>query len=199
MALRYGVAAAVLTAGLGMAAANASQYLVNGGFDTGDFTGWTLTDPSGFTTVEPSSFAYGAQSGAFYVYAGPPSTAPGVLSQSFADVAGQNLTVTGWAIGDTNIRDGLGSVSYYLDGVFLGSPDLSQGIWTESVFNVAATGNDTFSIRFYNDNSYNGLDTFSVTNGATTVPEIPVWSMLLLGFAGLSFSRRRPRSLVSAV
>ena len=60
-------------------------------FETGDFTGWTLTDPSGSTSVEPTTFGYGAQSGNFYVYAGPPSSAPGILSQTFFDTAGEQL------------------------------------------------------------------------------------------------------------
>ena len=91
--------------------------------------------PSGSTFVEPTTFGYGAQHGNYYVYAGPPSSAPGVLSQIFADVAGNSLKVSGWAVGDTfNIPNNLGDVSYYFDGVSLGSPDLSSGKWTESTF-----------------------------------------------------------------
>jgi hypothetical protein len=173
--------AAVLFAVVG--SAHATEFLQNGSFETGDFAGWSLTDPSGSTTVEPTTFAYHAQSGDFYVYAGPPSSAPGILSQTFFDTVGEQLKVSGWAVGDTfNLPNNLGDVSYYFDGVLLGSPDLSSGRWTESTFQVAATGSDSFSIKFSNDNSFNGLDNFSVASG---VPEPPAWIMLLMGLIGL--------------
>jgi hypothetical protein len=70
--------------------------------------------------VEPTTFVYGAQSDNFYVYAGPPSSGPGVLSQTFSDTAGEQLKVLGWAIGDKT--QGLGEISYFFDGLLLGSP-----------------------------------------------------------------------------
>ena len=92
--------------------AYATEYLQNGSFETGDVSGWNLTDPLGLTSVQRTTFAYGAQSGNFYVYA--PSPEPSVLAQTFADTAGQQLTISGWAIGDTSTPDGLGEVSYFL-------------------------------------------------------------------------------------
>jgi hypothetical protein len=169
--------------------ADATELLVNGGFETGDFTGWILNDPSGSTSVQPTSFGYGAQAGNSYVYAGPPSSSPGSLSQTFADHAGDSLKISGWAIGDTfNSPNNLGNVSYYFDKVFLGSPDLSSGNWTNSLFSVLATGNDTFSILFSNDNSFNGLDTFSVTSPASVTTPLPsTWTMMLIGLVGFGW------------
>ena len=151
--------------------AHATEFLQNGSFETGDFTGWSLTDPSGLTTVEPTTIGYGAESGNFYVFAEPPSSAPGILSQTFSDMAGAQLKVSGWAIGDTfNLPNNLGAVFYFFDGALLGSPDLSSGKWTESVFSAVATGSDTFSIQFANDNSANGLDNFSVPAACPSRP-----------------------------
>ena len=176
-----GALAAVLFSVVGPA--HATQFLQNGSFETGDFTGWSLTDPSGLTTVEPTTIGYGAESGNFYVFAEPLSSAPGILSQTFSDMAGEQLKVSGWAIGDTfNLPNNLGTVSYFFDGALLGSPDLSSGKWTESVFSAVATGSDTFSIQFSNDNSANGLDNFSVSSG---VPEPSTWILLLIGLIGL--------------
>ena len=121
-----------------------------------------------------------AQSGNFYVYA--PSPEPSVLAHTFADTAGQQLTISGWAIGDTSTQHGLGEVSYFFDGVLLGSPDLSSGKYTQSTFQVTATGSDTFSIQFANDNSSNGLDNFSVSAAAGAAPEPSTWVLSLLGF-----------------
>lgn len=188
--------AAVLVAAT--SAAHATEYLQNGSFETGDFTGWTLTDTSDLTFVEPTTFGYGAESGNYYVYAGPPSSAPGVLSQTFSDTLGQALKVSGWAIGDTfDLPTNLGNVSYYFDGALLGSPDLSSGKWTESTFQVTGTGSDTFSIVYSNDNSFNGLDNFSVANG---VPEPSSWILSLIGLIALApFATTARRALSTRV
>jgi hypothetical protein len=189
--------AAVLIAAVG--SAHAAEFLKNGSFETEDFSGWILNEPSRLTTVQPTAFAYGAESGKSYVYAGPPSSAPGTLSQTFADTAGGKLDISGWAIGDTFTEDGLGNVSYFFNDDFLGSPDLSSGAYTQSTFEVTATGSDTFTIRFSNDNSYNGLDNFSITGGVATIPEPTTWVLSLLGFAGLGLiARRGRRALVAA-
>lgn len=193
MRLKMVLAGAVLA--LAAWPANAAEFLTNGGFETGDFSGWTLTeDPSTPipTTVQPSAFGYGAQSGNFYVYAGPSSASPSTLSQTFFDTSGQNLAVSGWAIGDTfDSPNNLGNVAYYFDGTLLGSPDLSSGLWTQSLFNVQATGHDTFSIIFSNDNSFNGLDSFSVSSLTATTPLPSSWTMMLLGLAGFGFAAYR--------
>jgi hypothetical protein len=111
-----GAVAAVLIAATG--SAYATEYLQNGSFETGDVSGWNLTDPLGLILVQPTAFLYGAQSGNFYVYA--PSPEPSILAQTLADTAGQQLMISGWAIGDTSTPDGLGEVSYFFDGVLLG-------------------------------------------------------------------------------
>jgi hypothetical protein len=173
--------------------AYATEYLQNGSFETGDVSGWDLTDPLGVTSVQRTTFVYGAQSGNFYVYA--PSPEPSVLAQTFADTVGQQLTISGWAIGDTSTPDGLGEISYFFDGVLLGSPDLSSGDYTRSTFQVTATGSDTFSIQFANDDSSNGLDNFSVSAAAGAVPEPSTWVLSLLGFVGLGLLARTSRRL----
>jgi hypothetical protein len=72
-----GALAAVLMARTGSACA--TEYLqTECCFETGDVSGWDLTDPLGLTFVEPNTFLFGAQSGDFYVYA--PSPAPSVLA-----------------------------------------------------------------------------------------------------------------------
>jgi hypothetical protein len=105
-----GPVAAVLIAATG--SAYATEYLQSGSFETGNVSGWNLTDPLGLILVHPTAFLYGAQSGNFYIYA--PSPEPSILAQTFADTAGQQLMTSGWAIGDTSTPDGLGEVSYFL-------------------------------------------------------------------------------------
>jgi len=134
-----------------MGPASATEYLLNGSFESADFSGWELTDPSGADGVVPTDngfLDYGAESGDWFAVGSAPTTDPSVLAQTFSDPAGQPLKVSGWAIGDTTIPGGLGEITYFSDGVKLGSPDLSSGTWTQSIFQVMATGSDTFTIRF---------------------------------------------------
>jgi hypothetical protein len=191
-----GALAALFIAATG--SAYAAEYLDNGSFETGDVSGWSLTDFLGLTFVVHSGFGgIAAQDGNFYVDAGPPSSFPGALSQTFADTAGQKLNISGWAIGDAATSGGLGDVSYFFDGILLGSPDLSSGQWTPSTFQVTATGSDTFEIQYSNDNSFNGLDNFSIMSaGGGAVPELSTWALSLLGFVGLGlFARTGQRAL----
>jgi hypothetical protein len=194
MKFRNALAALLMTVG---GSAYATEYLQNGSFETGAFDGWTLADPLGLTFVQPTTFGYGAEDGKFYVYAAPPTSFPGSLSQTFSDTPGELLNITGWAIGDTSVDDGLGDISYFFDGVLLPSPDLSSGAWTQSNFHVVATGSDTFAIEYANDGSANGLDNFSVTGIGSAVPEPSSWVMSLIGFVGLGLLARTGRTVLS--
>jgi hypothetical protein len=171
--------------------ASATEYLTNGDFESGDFSGWGVQAPTNTTVVAPTTAGYGAESGKFYVWTfGPPTSEPGLLLQGFADTAGALLTVSGWAIGNTFDPPGtLGQVSYFLNNTKLGSPDLSSGNWVQSTFQVTATGFDIFEVRFGNDESFNGLDNFSVSSGGLSstrdVPELSTWVMMLIGLMGM--------------
>ena len=173
--------------------ASATEYLTNGGFESGSFYPWgvKVLNPN-TTVVAPTTAGYGAESGNFYVWAdSPPTSDPGLLVQGFADTAGSLLTVSGWAIGDTYDPPAtLGQVTYLLNNIVLGSPDLSSGNWVKSTFQVTATGYDIFEVRFGNDESSNGLDNFSVSSGSLSstpvVPEPSTWAMMLIGLVGLS-------------
>ena len=68
---------AVLFAVVG--SAHTAELLQNGSFETGDFSGWTLTGSQDTIFVQQTTFAFGAEDGSFYVFAGPPSSAPGAL------------------------------------------------------------------------------------------------------------------------
>ncbi|MCG2632349.1 hypothetical protein L6654_37680 [Bradyrhizobium sp. WYCCWR 13023] len=187
------VAAGLAVVAMGSTEASASQFLANGSFETGDFTGWNLTGDQGLVfVVDGSAVPYvgggvtqGAQQGSFYVYEGPVGS-EAILSQTFADTIGATLTISGWVTGDGSQPS---DVRFLFNGIELGAVNpVPDQQWTQYVFTAIATGNDTFSVAFQNDNSFNGLDNFSVSN-ISAVPESGTWALMLLGFAGLGALR----------
>jgi hypothetical protein len=178
--------------------ASAMEYLTNGGFETGDpdASGWELehliaAEVDVVTSDNPVlGLNYGAQSGGWYLVSNAPTDFPfSTLTQTFTDTPGQQLTVSGWAIGDEHTPGGLGEITYLFNGDPLGSPTVT-GTWTQSTFQVAATGSDTLTIEFADIQSFMGLDSFSVSSGGLSstrdVPEPSTWAMMLIGLMGLS-------------
>jgi hypothetical protein len=187
--------AAVLIAVTGPAAA--TEYLSNGGFETSFFSPWDLEDIPGTDSVVATDndflgLDYGAESGGWFVVGAASTTAPSSLSQTFPDTAGQQLTVSGWAIGDKTRPNGLGEIAYFFDNQQLGAPAVT-GTWTQSTFHATATALDTLTIQFGDDGSFIGLDNFSVSSGLAVgrdVPELSTSAMSLIGFAGLGLLAR---------
>jgi hypothetical protein len=66
----------------------AQADVVNGGFETGTFAGWTLTGDTSFSGVDPSA----ARSGNYEAFFGP--TTVGGISQAFATTANTAYVVT---------------------------------------------------------------------------------------------------------
>jgi hypothetical protein len=99
--------AACLLAVLSSGAANATEYLVNGGFETGNYTGWVRGGyGDGITTGErvvteagEPPATYLPEDGNYFVEEGPVG-ANGYLSQTFTDTPGTVLTISGWVIGN---------------------------------------------------------------------------------------------------
>src|SRR5437763_12768139 len=70
--------------------ASAQELIVNGGFETGDFTGWTQSGNTGFTAV--TNNPGGAHSGTFYASFGPVGSL-GFITQTAATTAGSTYTL----------------------------------------------------------------------------------------------------------
>jgi hypothetical protein len=155
------------------AALKIGQSLVqNGGFETGDFTGWTLvgnTTGSGniYNAVESSSSGYSVvHSGSYGAFLGDTQVA--TLSQALSTVPGQYYLLSLWFDNPTS-----GTVQQFIldwntNGAannplfsMVNPPAFS---WTNLQFLVCATGtNATLKIQAENDPSYFGLDDVSVT------------------------------------
>jgi hypothetical protein len=192
---KLGIFTLALTALLGSQSAFADQLVTNGGFETGDFTGWNLAGPA--TTSSNPSLFYGvdtldAATGTYGAYLGTEFNTL-QLSQSLTLADSHNYTVSfslanlgGPLAGFNN------SFSLSLGGVTVFSetnaPASNFTNYSFS-FNTSSTfpTSDLLLITSENDASYFSLDNVSVS---TATPE-PATALLLIPALGLLALRRR--------
>jgi hypothetical protein len=193
------IVAAMAILSIGAQVGTASADLVNGGFETGDLTGWSLTNidlNNDFVAVlsnsgNPSS---PPNPGNYEAYLGK-SGSVGTISQAFATAAGQTYTVSFWLASDglntanTNVFQALwNGVAQNLKPVL--NANLSSP-YTQYMFTATASDvSSTIAFNFQNDPSVFHLDNVD----ATPTP-IPAAAWLLgSGLMGLVGIRRKPRS-----
>ena len=172
-------------AALAMTAAAAHANLVtNGGFETGDLSGWSQFGNTGFTGAAGSPYNHTGSFGAAF---GPVGSTGGV-SQSLATVAGATYTVNFWLYNDGGTPN---IFSWAWDGTTQAAPNLVNAAgfgYTEYTFNVTASGASTdLAFTFQQNPAYYGLDDVSVTQ----VPE--PGTILLFGAALVAAGAARRR------
>jgi hypothetical protein len=142
----------------------------NGGFETGDFAGWTLvetTNTSGLYNAVLSSAAYPVtHSGRYGTWLGDTQVA--LLSQTLSTVPGQYYLLSCWITSGASGTQQLFGISWNTNSAATNTlfsitnpPAFS---WTNLQYLVMATGtNTTLQIQAENDPYYFGLDDISVT------------------------------------
>jgi hypothetical protein len=175
------------------ATAPAQNLVTNGGFETGDFTGWTVNDPSGFTNVGTnatgSSFNFAREGNSWANLGADPNS--GSLSQTFTTVPGQEYTFS-FSLATDITPPAAGN---FFQALFNGVAVLTLNNNAESSYvdynytNLVASGTSTtIEFRYQHGDDYFRLDAVSV------VPEPSTVSLLAItAFGGLAFVYRRSR------
>lgn len=165
----------------------------NGSFETGDFSGWTVSGDTGFTGICDVSSCPGGfapQNGNFAAYFGPVGDTA-TISQTIATTPGDTY-----------------SLSFYLANPVGGTPNFFQVTFGNSSFSftnfgvafnwqqftlttVATTDQTPLSFTFRNDPSYWFLDNVTVQQSGGTVPEPGTFLMFGTGLVGIAGIVRR--------
>ncbi len=174
----------------------AGNLVANCGFETGDFTSWTLT---GNDVPAAQDNLYGVEmgqdpdgnnphGGSYQVFIGDLVANATTLAQNIATTAGSTYTISFWLAQDTP------TVTPYSNefSVLFGGSGLTQnGIgvegYTKYSFTETATSASTaLDLTLGNDVGYFLLDDISVVDNsaAAPTPEPSAWTLMLVGIMG---------------
>jgi hypothetical protein len=190
--------------------ASQANVLLNGGFESGNFTNWTVNLGTSYPQVviaynQPGDYPTGAFGepiptapnggtyGAYFVS----DTATQSISQSISLTQGQNYEVSFEIYSPNNGRNNPfdATLQSNVDGVLsplFTAKTLASGWTLYSAIFAASAGPYTFSLNFHGQ----GIPAadFVVDNASVAaVPEASTWAMMILGFVGVGFLAYRRR------
>ncbi len=171
------VLVAILFLVLSSQAMAGGNLVMNGGFETGEFTDWSLSGNTQYTMVTDKTFgskpgsSYAPHSGNDYALLGPVGSL-GMLSQTLATTAGQSYTFSWWLASDGDYANEF-RASWNGTQVF-DQQDISVQGYVEYSFTVQATSSSTvIEFNYRDDPGFISLDDVSVTGliSPQAVPE----------------------------
>ncbi len=192
--LRILLALCLLTLGTAVLANADSNLVVNGSFETGDFTGWTVSGDTSFVgvcNVSTCPGGYAPQDGTYAAYFGPVGDTA-TISQMIPTTPGDSYSVSFYLAAPNNGTPNYFSVSFGTTS-FSFSDFGASFDWQQFVLTTVATSNQTeLSFTFRNDPAYWYLDNVTVNQSSGTVPEPGTLALFGSGVLGVAaFARRR--------
>lgn len=181
--------AAAVSVGAGSASAAPINLVTNGGFETGDLSGWTLAGNTGFTGVQcpgPSSAVFEGNCSAFM----GPVGSDGSLSQTLSTTVGQVYFIS-FAFAPDGGTPGDFSMSFGGTTLFSVSNPPASAYQVHTFLRAATSTSSTLTFSFRDDPGFDFLDGVSVT----AVPEPATLSLLGLGLAAGYRRMKRAREI----
>jgi hypothetical protein len=175
----------VLAVWASLATPASAELIVNGGFETGDFNGWTVNDPDIFVSPDnPHTGKYAAVFGSYITL--------GSLKQSITTVTGGVYNFSFWLLSPGIPPNEFQAL--WNDNVIFNQVNITLQPYTQYSFQVTATGNSTtVEFRASNDPNFLLLDDVSVT----PIPEPATLGVLGLGGIVLACVLGRRRVLAA--
>lgn len=189
-------AAVALTFGAG--AAQAQNLVVNGGFETGDFSGWEQVNDTSFSGVVLGAFG-GEEppEGEYQAFFGPTDPGGGGILQTIETEAGGEYNLSFFL---ANLGNPPNAFGLFWDGGFV-SIDFDQDPfgYTQFFQTLTASGTSTqLGFIFYHEPSFYLLDDVVLTAADAAIPEPATWALMIAGFGMVGASMRRRKAALAA-
>jgi len=198
-ALATCLASSAALAGTSVCTADPNDPVANCGFETGDFTGWTLS--GAYALAQTNLFgvdSYDAYSGNFGAYFGNTASTPGtyaaannlVMTQSMTLEAGRQYTLSFELAQTTPVFTGYTNFfSATFDGVMEMSETAAAATsgFVDYTYTVTGSGADSLAFSFQNDDGDWSLDDIDLSQ----IPEPSSMALFGVGLAGLGLLGRR--------
>jgi hypothetical protein len=199
--LKRGLSTAALAAGMALSGVAQAELVTNGGFESGDFNGWSQFGLTDYDAVAAeASYVHGGEHAAFF---GAPQSIGGI-SQQLATIAGQRYTLRFWLgnMGASVLNDDTRSFfSFAIGGVVQPASLLydktASDLTSYALSFTAAEAATDLTFSFRHDENFWFLDDVSViaANDSVEVPEPATLPLLLAALAGwMGLSRARDNS-----